>query len=350
MNRTSKQIIDEMLQEGLITSECDLTGDDQKTNFIFDYMLKRYGYIINHEVNNEDQLKDRKLFHKIIMTFGKYFLKNPQVFEPGSHHNDSHDEPVIYLSNHRFRDDILGSILAIKDGAVIFFGSTPQFYGTIDGLLLSKNGIVLVNRKIKENRAASVRKTKNILENGKNLLMFPEGVWNKSPNRLMLDLYSGFYRIAQKEDGTFYKVVPIVHYIRETNDKDKKNVIHTYVDEPIDLSGMTKEEAEIYVRDRMATIYYELMEKYGQSTREEVLGDSKDSTEAWEKELVKRVATADKYDIEIETSADKKNPDDPLRVWEPIANLEVTRDNAHEVAEARKLVKQLKRNDFQHKF
>ena len=181
-------------------------------------------------------------------------------------------------------------------------------------------------------------------------MIFPEGVWNKTPNLLLLDLWSGFYRIAKKEDGTFYKIVPIIHYISNTHKKGKDNPIHTVIDKPIDLNGMEEKEAIEYIRDRMATWFYKLMETYGKDNREKLVEGFSDSTEAWEQELKERVGTASKYDEEIELSADKRRKDNPISVYEPIANLEITKDNCAEVMAARKLVKTLKRNDFQHRF
>ena len=348
MNKKSRVIIDEMLESGMISSEQDLTGNS-KTSLLFDFMLNKYGYLLEDNVEEEKQIINKKLFHTILTTVGKYFLKNPQVFEENSN-KLVYDEPVIYLVNHRFKDDVLASLLSVKDETTVFFGSVPLFYGTIDGALLSQNGVVLVNRKVSSSRKSSVDKAKKVLEENNNLLMFPEGVWNKSPNKLLLDFFGGFYRIAQKEDGTFYKVVPIVHYIGDTNNRSRKNKIHTFVDQPIDLSNMSEEEAITFVRDRMATIYYGMMEKYGTTTRDKLLKGYSSSQEAWEAELKRRVATAAKYDFDIETSADKRDKNSPLVVWEPIANLEVTKENAAHVAYAKQKVKELKLNDFQHRF
>ena len=57
-----------------------------------------------------------------------------------------------------------------------------------------------------------------------------------------------------------------------------------------------------------------------------------------------------KYDLQIETTADYQRKDTPLKVFEPIANLELTKNNSNEVLAARKLVRQLKRDDFQHRY
>jgi hypothetical protein len=52
---------------------------------------------------------------------------------------------------------------------------------------------------------------------------------------------------------------------------DKKNIIHTVVDDPIPLYTMQREEAIQYLRDNFASWTYKMMEKYGRSSREEEL-------------------------------------------------------------------------------
>ena len=366
MNNKTKIIIDELKNAGLITKESDLTGGDS-TNIIFDFMMHNYKCLLEPTVDEEElkrSMNKGKIFHDVIMKFGKYFLKNPQVildadkilqedktlFDEEYRNSKLTSEPVIYVANHGFKDDILSTMLAINKRSFLVFGSLPQFYGTFDGYMLAQNGIILVNRKVKASRASGVPKAQILLKNGMSVALCPEGVWNKSPNVSILDLWSGFYRMAKKEDGTFYPVVPVINYIQNTHKPGKDNKIYTVVGKPIDVSGLTEEEAIERVRTIMNTWYWKLIEEYGKSTREELLAGFNDSTEAWEDELVKRVKTADKYDLEIEVSADKVKHDDPIKVWESIADLEITKENALEVTRARKLVKELKRNDFQHRY
>ena len=370
MNKKTKIILDTLMEHGLITKEEDLTGGD-KTSLMFDYMIRKYGYLLENDINTilpDSYFQKGETIHDVMVLLGKYFLSNPQIFEdrekllegdtetfssekrPFSSKIELPNEPVIFLSNHWFKDDVLATILAAKRRAFIIFGSLPQFYGTIDGWMAAKNGSVMVNRKVAESKGTSVEKGKYVLSKGMSLMVCPEGVWNKSPNQIMLPLWNGFYRMAKKEDGSFYPVVPIIHYISNTHKPGKDNPIHTIVDDPIYLDGMNEQEAVEYIRDRMITWSYKLMEKYGTTTREELLKGYSSSVEAWEDELRKRVATAAKYDTEIEIAADRHPRVTPLSIWEPISQLEVTKANAAEVEHAKKLVKELKSNDFQHRF
>ena len=171
--------------------------------------------------------------------------------------------------------------------------------------------------------------------------MCPEATWNKTPELLQLEYWSGIYEIAKK---TGAKVVPIVHYISDPFDRDVK--IHTVIDDPVDISKYSKDEAIEILRDKMSTWFYLMMEKYGRTTRDELL-QGKTQDEAWNEYLERLMLEVDYYDTEIETTCDFRDrrivrPED---VYENIANLEITRNNAEEVTYARALVRERKNRD-----
>ena len=96
-----------------------------------------------------------------------------------------------------------------------------------------------------------------------------------------------------------------------------------------------------------------MMEVYGRSTRLEALDGAGSATEAWEKHLMERVKTANRYDTEIELTADyrPKNITRPEDVWQPIANIK--RPNMHNVADvayAKRLIRDERTNYFQRRF
>ena len=54
MNKRSQKIINELLQENLISNESDLTAND-KTNFVFDYMINKYSYLLKNEATSSSE-------------------------------------------------------------------------------------------------------------------------------------------------------------------------------------------------------------------------------------------------------------------------------------------------------
>ena len=258
-------------------------------------------------------------------------------------------EPVIWVLNHGFKDDGLSTVVAAGRNAWFLFGSLPHFFSSFDGVAAWYNGSVLVNRNHRGSKQAAMKKLRRVLELGGDIIVFPEGVWNLSPNRLLLDFWPGIYRLA-KETGA--KIVPTIHYIRDKSEKTKGEKIHTVVDEPIDVSGMEEEEALDYIRDVMATWYYLMMEKYGQSTRAEIVGEHTDLVALWNAELVARYEHVGRYDFEVELKAAYIPSDyvDPIEVWRPLAEIEkVTAGNIGHVLAARQAMDIYRANDFQRK-
>lgn len=351
--------------DGMITNKKDLLGDTDPSG-LFYILANRYRYLLDESperVISPRGVRIRKNVNFIIKKLGKYFLTNPQVFEnrnflknptateilsdPGI---QLPDEPVIWTSNHAFKDDTLATILAARRHAYILFGSLPQFFNTFDGITAWLNGVVMTNRKVAASRQTSVSKAVRAMNFGADLMIFPEGVWNKSPNALLLDLWPGIYRIAC-ETGAM--IIPVVHYIRDPNNELKPNPIHTVVDDPVRIDNMSEKAALSYVRDILATWLYLMIDVYGKSSRDEALDGATNAVEAWEQQLSKRVKTAQRYDTEIEVSADycPKWKITPKEVWSTLANTDrIIPDNAEYVAYANILFEEEKKNDFQHRF
>ena len=370
-----------------ITSINDLTGGDDPS-LLFYLLIKLSDRLLNPE-NQKEQSKTaieiRRMLNPIIKKLGPSFLTNPQIIEnrnflmnPTAKVIEEDpgiilpDEPVIWTANHSFKDDTLATVLVARH-AYILFGSLPQFYNTFDGVTAYLNGVVQANRKVKLSRGASIPKSVGVIKNGADMLIFPEGVWNKTPDRLLLDFWPGVYRTAQE---TGAKVVPVAHYQRDkTSKKVPGNEIHTVIDDPVDITNMSEKEGLEFLRDKIATWYWLMMEQYGQSSNYEEFGlreimerynqsltreeqiqlahiRPKTYNEVWEQHLIERVQTAARYDEEIELSADyrprqKVLPED---VFAPIASLEITEQNKATVEHAKQLVKTRRENDFQRRF
>ena len=362
---TKQEKIDAILKkyDGMITGLNDLTAGDPPSA-LFYILADKLSYLMDADENvaiNPKGVKRRRKIFPIVKALGPLFLKNPQIFENRNflrNPSDSAiapdskivlpDEPVIWASNHGFKDDALGSVLALHRHAYILFGSLPQFYNTFDGITAWLIGVVMMNRKHTASKKTVVPKAVRAMNCGADLLMYPEGGWNKSPNALASDLWPGVYRIACE---TGAKVVPLVHYWRD-NDLSKSNPIHTVIDDPIRIDDLTERQALDYIRDVFATWYYLMIEAYGKSTRSEILGASP-LVEAWEQQLKDRISIVDRWDKEIESTADYRPQWKilPQQVWQAIADVtNITPQNVGHVLYAKKLVAQCAKEDFQHRF
>ena len=154
-----------------------------------------------------------------------------------------------------------------------------------------------------------------------------------------------------KETGS--KIVPVIHYLANPHKKYKGNVIHTVIADPISMEGLGEQEGQELLRDTMATWYFRLMEKYGHTTRAELLGEFETTDDAWESYMEMHTGCVKYYDREIELCADYRpkvivRPED---VWQSVANIQnIHARNASHVQYARALVAREKRRDFQRRF
>ena len=94
------------------------------------------------------------------------------------------NKPVIYAVNHFcFADTpIMGRITPRR--SYILLGK--QRLGFSDWLYFILNGVIFVDRKDKEDMAASKQAMSAYLHIGRSIVMFPEGTWNLTENQLML--------------------------------------------------------------------------------------------------------------------------------------------------------------------
>ncbi|MBE6140560.1 MAG: hypothetical protein E7172_03380 [Firmicutes bacterium] len=345
-----------------ILSIKDLLGDNNSDpSWLFFIQMKLYGYLLKNDVNktvSELGVKLRRAIHPVIEKEAPKHLMNPHVIENRKFLlSDEVDatkvekddpvilpkEPVIWVINHGFKDDALASVATIPRHTYLFFGSIPQYYNSIYGLSAYLGGVVLNNRKVKASRKISIEKAVRVLECGADILIAPEGLWNKTPELLMLDFWPGVYKIAKKKGA---KVVPLVHYLRDPF--TRFNPIHTVMDDPINIADYSEEEALEILRNKMASWYYLMMEKYGRITRRELLGD-KTFAEAWKEYLERIISEVDFYDSEIECTYDYR-PKTKVRiedVFAAIAEADVTLENVQHVSYAKNLVRERKKTDYQ---
>lgn len=300
----------------------------------------------------------RRMIHPVIMLLVPAFMEYRQVFESKNAllGIDAADEPlelpkepVIWCVNHGFKDDIAASIHATRH-SYVFFGSLPHFYNTFDGVALFLNGVILCNRKLRTSKKNAYELAVRSLRQGNDLTILPEGVWNKTPEKLMIDLWPGIYRMA-KETGS--KVIPVVHYLADPHRKEKGNVIHTVVADPISMEGLSEKEGLALLRDTMATWYFLMMEKYGRTTRKEMLAGFDTADDAWESYIAMHTGCQKYYDREIELCADyrPKHIVCPEDVWESVANIKAAHaGNIAHIRYAKMLISQERMRDFQRRF
>lgn len=280
--------------------------------------------------------------HWLIMNLGRFYMHG-KVHKIEKQAPLSQGRPLIFTPNHGFVEDALCSIITAKEHAYLVFGTLPHFFNTTYGLAAYMNGSILINRKDKASKQALMEKAVAAMELGTNIIMYPEGTWNKSPNRLMLNYWPGVFRLAKRTNAL---IVPVVHLV-------EGKTIHSSRLAPFDPSAYAdSDEAEALtkLRDLMSTELMELMHKYAKTTRKELLGSHPTMHRACEHIVRSQVETAGRYyDCEVEAGgADFRCRDTaaPHDVWRSIAELPVNARNVGAVLYAQQIMDE----DYQHRF
>lgn len=249
-----------------------------------------------------------------IVTKGKLIVDNYPKLED--------DVPYIFVSTHNFVEDTIANLSTIDRNAYLLFGTTDQLEVNPEMYAAWLNGFIYVDRENTQNRKDALLKMQRVLENGNSVLIFAEGGFNNTENLLCQKLFASPY-ILSKVIGT--KVVPIAPFNEFGSDK-----IYINVGEPMDLSKYdNQKEALLDLRDSLATLLYESIEKHSTPIiRSELVGDSRfEYMEQRRQEYLKTKWTKDVWDEELTRYFDAEDRE-YNSVQESVDNIIVTSENA----------------------
>lgn len=198
------------------------------------------------------------------------------------------EKPVIYACAHCHPEDPTTAFEAIKEHAYLFLGDPEDVYQKIEGLLLEINGVIELETRVKESyinellnlnaispsgvdevknmlkldRKIAYEKAIEILNNGTNLLIFPEGAVNITPNLPVMGLFPGTIKMAME---TGAEIVPIAL-------ERYGNRFYANIGENIKVVSNHFENIKYYnekLRDALATLKWQIWEHQGIKSREQ---------------------------------------------------------------------------------
>ncbi len=161
-----------------------------------DKVVSKYGLMIRKIIS--------PVYRNIMMIFTKSKLINNDNVG-----NEVKDDKVIYACTHAFYDDIVFSMKLAGRHTYLLYGNLKDFYNTFHGIGLWINGVILVDRNSLLSRKSSIEKMIYTIDNGGNIIMFPEGTWNLDDSLPVLELHLGIYEVAKSTNA---KIVPIATY------------------------------------------------------------------------------------------------------------------------------------------
>lgn len=236
-------------------------------------------------------------------------------------------EAYIFASNHWFLEDFMITLATVDRDVFTLFGSTDQIeHSPASTFPIWLSGMVYVDRTNKEKRLDGIEKMSRLLKSGASVLVFPEGMYNNSENLLCLKMFSSPYTLNQE---TGAKVVPIAVYTLPELD-----TFYINYGEPMDFTGMERKEAMELLRDTIATMHYEHIEKYGGLLKRSEL-DGRDIHMDFmlqrRQEYLKMHWTRDVWDEELMEYKDR-NITEAKDVREELSKVKVSSRNAHILA------------------
>lgn len=300
-----------------------------KKNLYLDKLL----YADVDKFTSDMGLKLRRKISKYYLKLARKIVKKDIVVE-GYPELDK-DKPYIFASSHSFNDDIISALLTIDRNAYLLYGSTQQLQYNKESYALWVNGMIPVDILDKKSRAQSFDKMKRVINSGTSVLMFPEGSWNVTENKPINRLFRGVYNLS-KETGV--EVVPIASF-REYG----KEKIYINVSKPISAKNKTEQEFLEELRDTMATMRYNQIEKYSTPiVRKDLSKDARiEFLEDRREEVLYLPWIEDAWEEEYKTLKSKDYPTEE-EVWSFVDNIELTPQNAKDFAKIK-----VKRKDEQ---
>lgn len=173
-------------------------------------------------------------------------------------------KPKIFACTHIGRYDIESAMEAVGEASWFVMGDPGETYRNVDGLLLRLHGVSWFDMEDKFDAHTVNTRQKKILNQGGNELVFPEAAWHLDPISPVGDLHPGFIKRAIETNAV---IVPVA--IEQYRGKFIKRY-YVNIGEIIDLTGATLANATTiadYVKDELASLKWEIWEKYGQTSR-----------------------------------------------------------------------------------
>ena len=186
-------------------------------------------------------MKENKVFYgflKCIYASLVTILYNPKVY---GKENIPKDGPIVFAGNHRHAFDPV--VVMTHTNRFVHYMAKETLFKGIFGFLLRQIGIIKVYRT--RNNPLAIEEAENVLNEGGTIGIFPEGTRNKELKEDLLKFKRGAVVIAQNSGS---KIVPF--YINGQY-KIFRRTLELHFGKPIDVSGMTIDDANNYLREEV---------------------------------------------------------------------------------------------------
>ncbi len=282
-----------------------------------------------------DKLKGIEL-RKKIYPLVKFILKLDQILslEKNIVIKDKRDKnakgPHIFACTHIGGNDIQRSFQIINIPAYLMLGDPGILYKMPIYQGLKMNGVIPLETKNRKDRKIAYSRAIELLNKKGNLLIYPEGAWNVTPNQVVMKIFTGTVRIAME---TGADIIPI-----GVEQYDKTFYFNIGENYRIDKKpSMTVEELTSELRDKLATLKWEIMEQQPTLSRKKIPNNY---LQKFQSEIVERCNYGYGFSLEdaISESFHDKTISSEEDVFAFLENIDFNLDNAY-LAKQRILIK-----------
>ena len=297
----------------------------EKRKMAIEDLVDYYCEYRKHEFNQGKELKGiefRKKLRPIIKTILKtdQILSKERIIIIGDQHNAHIEGPKIFACTHIGGNDIQRSFQVINEPAYLMLGDPGILYKMPIYQALRMNGVIPLETKDREDRKIAYKRSIELLEKDGNLLIYPEGARNVSPNVIVMKMFVGTARMA-KEAGV--PIIPIA--IEQYGNDFYFNIGKDYTISK-DCEKSDKELTD-ELRDKLTTLKWEIMETQPMLKRSEIPDNY---LPQFQDEIVERCNYGYGFSLEdaLSESFHDKTIAEPEEVFNFLDNIDIDRNNA----------------------
>ena len=275
-----------------------------------------------HKGNKLKGIEIRKRIHFLCNFILKLdqLLSKESIVVIGDKHNTESNNSRIYACTHIGGNDIQRTFQVIKEPAYLMLGDPGILYRMAIYQGLKMNGVIPLETTDREDRKIAYSRSIELLQNGGNLLIYPEGAWNVTPNLVVMKIFNGTVRMAQE---TGAEIIPI-------GCEQYGNTFYFNVGENYTISKdseKTVDELRDELREKLATLKWAIMETQPQLYRKDIPDNY---LQEFQDEIVGRCNYGYGFSLEdaIAESFHDKNAIDADEVFGFLENIEIGTHNA----------------------
>lgn len=220
-------------------------------------LIKYYCELRKYNFQNGEELKGiefRKKIHfliDIILQLDQFFSKEKIVIINDLHTKDT-ISPKIYACTHIGGNDIQRTLQVIQTPAYLMLGDPGILYKMLIYQGLKMNGVIPLETADKEDRKIAYNRAIELLNKGGNLLIYPEGAWNVSPNLMVMKIFNGTVRMAKETNA---EIIPIG--VEQYGKTFYFNIGKNYKIDKDDKRSVNELRDDL--REKLATLKWEIM-------------------------------------------------------------------------------------------